>query len=296
MVRRVLTIALATAVAAPLLAQSRPKRAPKATTATKPTPVVAVAAPPSDDSLAAITRRGRAIAVADSVSWLASGAMASLSLPADSVRRLIARQTEHGWEVASGTLSSDETAFLITRLATPGIQVGRWASSLFEPPRADTGYFARAARAIEASLTMFHPVAQRPHIATVIPADDGPWWLVYVYPAPTDAGVWPRGGDMRFRVSADGRIVTEARRLHESIAEYSVRTARSATTKPGDGQPPVSGNAPEDTDVFHIIQRRPALPELMKAGRYQYHIDVRGGIRLLPEAERPLNAGTNGRI
>ena len=294
MVRRVLIIAFATAVAAPLLAQSRPKRAPKSTTASKPTPVVA--APPSDDSLAAITRRGRAISAADSVSWLASGAMTSLSSPPDGIRRLIARRTEDGWEVAAGNLSSDETAFLISRLATPGIQADRWASSLFEPPRADTGYFARAARAIEASLTMFLPVEHRPHIATVIPADDGPWWLVYVYPAPIEAGIWPRGGDMRFRVSADGRIVTEARRLHETIAEYSVRTARSATTKPGDGQPPVSGNAPEDTDVFHIIQRRPALPELMKAGRYQYHIDVSGGIRLLPEAERPLNAGTNGRI
>jgi hypothetical protein len=291
--RRVLTIAFAIAMAAPLLAQSRPKRAPKPAAAPRPTLVVP--APPSDDSLAAITRRGRAIAVADSVSWLASGAMTALSLPLDGIRRLIARHTEHGWEVAYGTLSSDESTYLITRLATPGIQID-WASSLFEPPRADTGYFARAARAIEASLTMFRPVEHRPHIATVIPADDGPWWLVYVYPAPIEAGVWPRGGDMRFRVSADGRIVTEARRLHETIAEYSVRTARSATTKPGDGQPPVSGNAPEDTDVFHIIQRRPALPELMKAGKYQYHIDVRGGIRLLPEAERSVNAGASGRI
>ena len=155
MVRRVLTIALATAVAAPLLAQSRPQRAPKSTPATRPTPVIT--APPSDDSLAAITRRGRAISVADSVAWLGSGAMTSLSLPPDGIRRLIARQTDRGWEVASGKLSSDETAFLITRLATPGIQANHWASSLFEPPQPDTGYFARAARAIETSLTMFRP-------------------------------------------------------------------------------------------------------------------------------------------
>jgi len=206
--------------------------------------------------------------------------MEALSLHEDSVRRLIARRTDRGWEVALGALSSDESAFLITRLATPGMQT-HWASSLFDPPRADTGFYARAARAIESSLTMFRPAERRPYIATVIPGADGPWWLVYIYPAPTRDGVWPRGGDMRFRVSADGRIVTEARRLHETIAEYSVHTARSATTKPGEGQPAVTGNTPEDTDVFHVIQRRPALPELMTAGRFQYRIDVDGSIRLL---------------
>jgi len=283
MVRHALTLALALAAAAPLLAQS-PLPDTSGATKSTPTPTTAAApdsAPPSADSLAAISRRGRAIAEADHVVWLASGAIASSDLPVDSIRRFIPRRTDRGWEVAAGTLSDDGSAYMISRLATPGIQPDVWASSLFDPALPDTGYFARAARAVESALTMFQPVEQRPYIATVLQADDGPWWHVYLYPAPTVEGTWPRGGDMRFRVSADGRIVTEARRLHETITEYSVRTARSATTKAGDGQPAVSGNAPEDTDVFHVIQRRPALPELMTVGRFQYQIDVDGGIRVL---------------
>jgi hypothetical protein len=197
----------------------------------------------------------------------------------EDVRKWIARRAEVGWEVAVGELSETGDQFLIRTLARPGMQ-STWASQPFDPPEPDSGYFARAGRAVATALVMFHPIAQRPHIATVVPAEDGPWWWVYVYPAPARAGVWTRGGDMRFRVSADGRVITEARRLHDEISEYSVRTARSATSAP-DGRSVVNGDAPEDTDVFHILQRRPALPELMTAGRYRYRIDVDGRITML---------------
>jgi hypothetical protein len=168
----------------------------------------------------------------------------------------------------------------VTRLAIPGIQ-RVWASTEFDPPQPDSGYFASAARAIETSVAMFKPIARRPYIATVVPAEDEPGWLVYLYPAPMVDGVWPRGGDFRFRVSADGRVMTELRLLHDSITEYSVRTARSANTPP-EREALVSGDTPEDTDVFHVLQRRPALPELMLAGKHRYRIDVDGAIRLLP--------------
>ena len=86
---------------------------------------------------------------------------------------------------------------------------------------------------------------------------------------------------MRFRVSSDGRVIIEARQLHDSITEYSVRTARPANALIS-RDPVVSGDTPEDTDVFHVLQRRPAIPELMFAGKYRYRIDVDGSIRLLP--------------
>lgn len=207
--------------------------------------------------------------------------MTSLSSSPGGVRQLIARRTEKGWEVVAGELSPDENTYLIAQLSTPGIQRDRWASSLFDPPLPDTDYYARAGRAIATAFTMFHAVAARPYIATVIPGDDGPWWWVYFYPAPTVGGVWPRGGDMRFRVSADGRVITESRHLHETITDYSARTASSAGAPSVDRQPIVAGDTPEDTDVLHVIQRRPALPELMSAGRFQYRIDVDGTIRFL---------------
>ena len=238
------------------------------------------ATPPSADTLAAISRRGHILAERDSVAWLGGDAMAALSVPDDGVRRLITRRSSLGWEVATGRLSADGSTYLLSRLAIPGIQ-RVWASTEFDPPQLDSGYYADAARAIETSLTMFKPAVRRPYIATGVPVEDGPGWWVYIYPAPIISGVWPRGGDYRFRLSTDGRLMTEWRRLHEVITEYSVRTARSANTPP-DREALVSGDTPEDTDVFHVLQRRPALPELMLAGKYHYRIDVDGTIRLLP--------------
>jgi len=235
-------------------------------------------ATPSADSLASVSQRGRTLAEYDSVSWLGGDAMTSLSFPRDSIRRLIARKTSQGWEVAAGELSASGSDYLMSYLSTPGIEAGpQWATTPFDPPEADTGYFARAARAIETSVTMFRAAAQRRYIATVVPASDGPWWWVYLYPAPSRPGTWPRGGDMRFRISADGRVITESRQLHESISEYTPRTARSG----GEVEREVLADTPEDTDVFHVLQRRPALPELMTAGRFRYRIDVDGTIRLI---------------
>ena len=180
-----------------------------------------------------------------------------------------------------GTLTARGDTFHLAHLATPGIQRDRWAVSSFDPPAADTGYFLRAARAIESALTLFHPPEQRPYVAAAILAEDGPWWWVYVYPAAVRPGVWPHGGDARFRVSADGRIVTDARKLHDTITEFGL---------PGTGVRSVPGSAsgydaphglPEDTDVFHVLQRRPSLPELVATARHAYRIDVDGSIRYL---------------
>lgn len=296
-VRPLLMVSLIASIATQAGAQSKPSRAPKKPVPPKPAPAlqVEVEEPPSAELLAVITKRGRLLAEADESAWRGSGAMTSLVLPTDSIRRLIPRRTARGWEVALGTLSSDEKTYLMSQLATPGIYADHWASSLYEPARADTGYFARAARAIEASVAMFRRVEDRAYVATVLPADDGPTWFVYLYPARTDDGVYPRGGDTRFRVSWDGRIVTETRRLHETIAEYSPRTARSATTKAGDAHPALLGNVPEDTDVFHVLQRRPAIPELMTAGRFQYRIDVDGTLRLIGTLPPPVIATDQSR-
>jgi hypothetical protein len=207
--------------------------------------------------------------------------MTALSIPQDGIRRFIVRRTTSSWEVAVGALSPKADTFNIEQLATPGIQPNKWASSLFEPAEPDTGYFARAARAVEASIAMFLPTVRRPYAAMAIPTDEGSGWWVYIYPIQIQAGLYPRGGDMRFRVSADGRVVHEFRQLHNAIDEYSARTARSSSVTKPQSQAVVSGDAPEDTDVFHVIQRRPALPELVRAEHFQYRIDVDGSVRLL---------------
>jgi len=146
------TIAL---IAVGLLAE--PAHAQSARTPRKPKSVAAArpSSPPSADSLSSITRRGRTLAIRDSIASLGAAAMTSFAVPADSIVRLIVRRSGRGWEVVSGRLSDDQTIFLVTEVSIPGIEPKRWASTTFDPASVDTGYFANAARAIESSITMF---------------------------------------------------------------------------------------------------------------------------------------------
>ena len=94
MVRKgVLTIALAWVAWQPAVAQkSKPENPAAKEVPSNPTTRVVEAVPaisPSTDTLAAISRRGRALAVRDSIAWLGAAAMTSLSFPVDSIRRLI---------------------------------------------------------------------------------------------------------------------------------------------------------------------------------------------------------------
>ena len=118
----------------------------------------------------------------------------------------------------------------------------------------------------------------------MLPAEKGEFW-VYVVPAPTKAGVWPLGGDVRYRVSPDGAKVVEKRQMHKSIIEKPAPAA-------GDGNKPVAGmhshvlsDLPEDTDVFHVLSRKPAIPEMVVTGKFYYAIEVDGGIEYVGKSE-----------
>lgn len=235
------------------------------------------ASAPSRDSLAGITRRGRTLAEHDRAARLGAEAARLAAPPGRRIHWQLARKTERGWEVAFGRLAPASDTFFIEHVAMPGIQA-EWAASSFEPAQPDTGYFLRAGRAIETALAMFPQPPARDYAATAVPADDGPWWWVYVYPA-ADERVWPLGDDVRFRVSADGRVITETRHLHAGMTLYTHRTARTGSTMVSSSRPAVPGDTPEDTDVTHVLQRRPALPEFVSAGRFRYRIDVDGSIR-----------------
>ena len=87
------------------------------------------------------------------------------------------------------------------------------------------------------------------------------------------------GGDARYLISADGSKIIEKRQLHKAILEFSA--------------PPESGNVqgsfhiaviddiPEDTDVFHVLSRRPSVPELIATKQYVFQIETDGTIHYL---------------
>jgi hypothetical protein len=109
-------------------------------------------------------------------------------------------------------------------------------------------------------------------------AQDQPGLLyVYLYPAQTKAGIYPLGGDVRYLVSADGLKILNKRQMHKTVLDVA----------PAKGKKMVAGyhthvltDQPEDTDVLHVLQQDPPVPENIATPDFVYEIGVDGAIAL----------------
>jgi hypothetical protein len=247
-------------------------------------PVLGQVQRPSDAELAAITERGRALAAYDFAAWHGSDAIAPLNPPAGSFTKYIARSTPKGWTVTFGRLTAARDTFLIAYEAVRTSDSGEFEGfkGVSHPtPLVDTDYYVRASRALDTAMVEFGPVRRSYNVA-VLPALKGAWW-VYLFPAPTIAGVWPLGADARFLISADGKQVLERRRLHNSVIEFSARSLQKppGATMAAGAHTAVVADIPEDTDVYHVLTRTPKVPEYVMTDHFIYRIDPDGKINFL---------------
>jgi hypothetical protein len=120
----------------------------------------------------------------------------------------------------------------------------------------------------------------RPYQAAAIPAENGDWW-VYLTPASDFTSVFPLGDDFRFRISADADRILETHRMHKGIVEYD-RADRSGAARLAASRHKTSvADEPEDSDVYHVLSRRPQVPEIVETKHFRYVVDVDGSIKLL---------------
>jgi hypothetical protein len=235
--------------------------------------------PPTQTELAAISDRGRDLAAYDAAAWHASDAVRTKEPKEGSVVRYIACKTDKGWTVAFGRIDEKQRNFLIAYEATQVDKSDVFDVTEHTPTMADTGFYLSAARAIDTSLQDFakhFEGEQRPYNVAVLPAEQGRLW-VYLVPAPTKPNVWPLGGDVRYLISRQGTKVIEKRQLHKVVIE-------NEPPKP-EGKQQVAGfhthvlsDRPEDTDVFHVLTRRPTMPELIRTEHFVFAIEVDGKI------------------
>ena len=245
--------------------------------------------PPTEEELAAITGRGRHLAGYDAAAWHASDALQAKRPEGGSVVRYIARKTDQGWEVAFGKLDQAKDRFLIAYEATQGKKPEAFEVKAYDPPKEDTGFFRSAARAIDAALKDFtenFKGERRPYNVAVLPAEEGQFW-VYLVPAPTRPGVWPLGGDVRYLISPDGAKIVAKRQLHNSIIEKEMPEEEGPKQVAGI-HTHVLDDIPEDTDVFHVLTRKPAVPEIIATQTIRLQVDASGSVKYLGKAEELL--------
>jgi hypothetical protein len=236
-----------------------------------------IAAVPRDE-LDDITRRGRILAAYDLVSWHATDAIMALQPRTGLIEGYLARQKPDAlWEVVFGKLTARSDSFAIAFRAVQKVaNATTFTTYEMRPPSTEGEYFARAARALYLCRADLGPVS-RPYNAMVIPVIGETGWYVYFVPAPTVTGVWPHGGDQRYRVSADGRSILERRRMHIDVLDVVVPRRDSASLV-ALTHTAVLDDRPEDTDVFLVLTRQPRVEEIVVSRSYYFVIDTTGRI------------------
>ena len=239
-------------------------------------------AEPTSEELAAISERGRALAAYDQAAWHATDAVQMANPRTAQGQHYLARLESGRWTVAFGALNAAKSAFLIHYQAVAqGERPGEFEVKRDDPPREDSGFYLIAARALELALADFGGVG-RPYNTAVLPAEEGRLY-VYLYPAPVKAEVYPLGGDVRYLVSADGGKILEKRQLHKTIIESGPAKGKKVAAG---FHTHVLSEVPEDTDVLHVLEQNPPVPEMVRTAHFVYEIGVDGAIRVKKEKKK----------
>lgn len=225
-----------------------------------------------------VTARGRALYEYDQAAWHATDALRATHPPTQPGRRYIASKSDAGWSVVFGHLNDQRDRFLVEYEAIQGATLQEFSVKRLEPPREDTSFYLAAAKAIDVALKDFRG-ERRPYNVAVLPAASSQLY-VYVFPAQTKPEIYPLGGDVRYLVTADGAAIVEKRQLHMSILEIPPTSVPKGSTPAGGVHTHVLSDVPEDTDVFHVLTRKPSVPEMIATkNRKLYEISPDGTIR-----------------
>jgi hypothetical protein len=157
------------------------------------------------------------------------------------------------------------------------------------PPKEDNGFFLSASKAIDIVLKDFtehFEGQQRPYNVAVLPAENDQVF-VYLVPAPTRAAVWPLGGDVRYLISATGTKIMSKRQLHKSVIEVEPPKDKNNQQVAGI-HTHVLDDIPEDTDVLHVLTRKPSVPEMVLTKQFVFQVDSDGGIKYVGKSEDVL--------
>lgn len=240
--------------------------------------------PAAQAELDEITARGKMLYEYDVAAWHSTDAVMALSPPEASIERYIARKTDKGWVVAYGKFNEKKDKFLIVYEAAQGAKAEEFKAAKLEKPKEDAGFFLNAARAHETTVNDFIKTnpPQRPYNFAVLPTEAGEFF-VYALPAQTEIGVFPLGGDIRYRISKDGAKIVEKRQMHRSIIEFAV-PPEMAKIETG-YHTAILDDVPEDSDVFHVLTRTPKVPELVVTNKFVYQIAADGTIKYLMTRE-----------
>jgi hypothetical protein len=232
---------------------------------------------PSPADLKAVSARGKMLAEYDVAAWHATDAVEAFKPDHAAAPQYLARKVGNQWEVVFGRLSAERDRFIVVYRASQGASPEQFVAKKVDPPAEDRSFYLQASKAIETATKDFGRPS-RPYNTYVIPAESGQLY-VYLLPGQTAEGVYPLGGDVRYTITLDGSTIAEKRQMHKGIIEKK-NSLQPGQKLAGGYHTHVLNNSIEDSDVFHVLNREPSIPEIVGTpDHHVYEIETDGSIK-----------------
>jgi hypothetical protein len=223
--------------------------------------------------LEGVSERGRALYEYDQAAWHGTDAFFALHPDTAGLTHYICTKSPKGWIVYFPKWNAMHDRLMVAYEAMATGDPGTFTARKHDPPWEGPDDLIAKERALELALAAF-PRADRPYNTAILPAPGGSLY-VYIYPGQVKDTVWPIGGDVRYTISADGGRIVETRQLHKTILDMEFKPEEHAVAGIHGH---VLSDVPEDTDVFYVLNRKPALPEYVGAGKRVFIVGVDGTI------------------
>jgi hypothetical protein len=223
--------------------------------------------------LEGVTERGRAVYEYDQAAWHGTDAFFALHPDTAGLTHYICTKTPKGWKIVFPKWNALHDRLLVAYEAIESGEPGKFEATRHDPPWEGPDDLIAKERALELAERSFTH-ADRPYNSAILPAPEGNLY-VYLYPGQVKDTVWPIGGDVRYTISADGKQILETRPLHKTILDMEFKPGVAAVAG---YHVHVLSDVPEDTDVFYVLNRKPALPEYVGGGKHIFIVATDGTI------------------
>jgi hypothetical protein len=241
--------------------------------------------PPTQQDLDEITQRGKTLYEYDQAAWHGTDAVLATDPDKSRMGKFIACRRDDGWHLGFGKLNEDGSRFLLAYEAIQNTQLKEYKVVKYDPVQETEGFYAVAGRAVDLTEKVLETPEKRRYNYAIVQTQNGQLY-VYWLPAQTNLKRFPLGGDTRYLVSADGLKILETRQMHKSIIEAD-ELPTGATLASGYNTA-VLDDVPEDSDVFHVLTRKPLVPEYVASQKCFYVVQADGSIQYLGETKKVL--------
>jgi len=225
--------------------------------------------------LPGVTARGQALYAYDQAAWHATDAFFAIHPDTSDLAHYICVKSIGGWVVYFPKWNALHDHIQVAYQALESGKPNAYKATKYDPPQEGPDDLIAKERAIELAIGDFQPQG-RPYNAAILPAENGSLY-VYLYPGQTKDDVWPIGGDVRYRISSDGKSILEKRLLHKTILDMKFDPKQEAVAGIHSH---ILSDVPEDTDILYVLHRRPSMPEYVGAGKRVFVVNTDGAIRV----------------